>query len=348
MTLLSLIYFLATGLAAVSILTAIAMIVLRATRTRSEERAAHVRRVLVGSLVRALDRGSPPSRLLAMLRKNPRLARDIFAELAELIRGQSREKLFAIAVSCELDKWLRQQVISAGRADRRLAAEVLRLFGDSESMETLRRALDDRDDDVRLTAALSLVENHAALPLQDLVQRLSAGTRERSLLLRRLFQGTAISDPEGTLAVAQGRIGDRSLRTVAIAALGAAGPVEFGPALAAMESDPSTEVRAAIVTALAFVGHPCASDTVKRCLADPDWEVRTAAVDAVRRMGLSEAVQTLAELVDDEVWWVRFRASEALAALGEMGLAALRRLAADKSERSRRMAAMILAERSAA
>ena len=64
-----------------------------------------------------------------------------------------------------------------------------------------------------------------------------------------------------------------------------------------------------------------------------------------RRIALFDLVPQIAARLEDEVWWVRFRAGVALAALGETGIAALRRLAGSGRDAGRRMASIIMAER---
>jgi HEAT repeat protein len=55
--------------------------------------------------------------------------------------------------------------------------------------------------------------------------------------------------------------------------------------------------------------------------------VRAQAARALAELRERRSVDALVKLMDDPAWWVRARAAEALRALGEPGLAALRRCA---------------------
>jgi HEAT repeat protein len=344
MDIFALIYVGGTALAAAAVTVVLLLILRRLLRMRWQIHIEAIRRGLLTGILAAIDSADPPATLIAGLRRHPAIARDLVAELSEIIRGDSRLRLVRLAREAGLDRWLQSQLRSRRAEARRLAAEQLRLFDDIETAVVLRDGLEDRDAEVRLNAALALAELGVAPPIDILVRRLEAGAQEHSLLLRRLFDRMVRWDANGVFAVACGQVGHPSLRPLAIEALGTTGWVEVAADLANLASDPDAGVRTAVLSALANLGHPAVGAIVGAGIDDSDWRVRAAAIDAARRIALFDLVPQIAARLEDEVWWVRFRAGVALAALGEAGIAALRRLADSGRDAGRRMASIIMAE----
>ncbi len=340
------IWYLAVSLAAAAIFGALVVIVARLLRMAMEARRNQQRRELLLELLTAIESNRAPPELIDKLRRHRWQAADLLAELAAIIRGASRERLFAVAREANLDVWLISQLKAWSRHKRRAAAELLGLFDQSEAIAALQEVLNDRDEDVRLTAALGLAERDQAPPIEILLSRLQAGTREHSLLLRRLFDSVAVKRPLDVLDVAEGRLGHPSLRPAAIDALGTSGRAELAGPIAAMARDPERNIRAAVLRALGALGLPTAGEVIAAGLRDEDWQVRVRAIDAARRLQLVDLVPDIAKLLDDEAWWVRFRAAEALAALGDSGRQALQKVASNGPDLARRTAAMMLAEQS--
>ena len=342
------IWYLAVSLAAAAIVGALVVITARLIRMAMETRRKQQRGELLLELLAAIEADRTPPELIGKLRRHRRQAADLLAELSAIIRGVSRERLFAVAKEANLDVWLVSQLRAWSRHKRRAAAELLGLFDDPDAIAALQEALKDTDEDVRLTAALGLAERGQEPPTEILLSRLQAGTREHSLLLHRLFGLIAVRHPYDVLGVAEGRIGHPSLRSAAIDALGNSGRPELAGRIAAMGEDPERNVRASVLRALGALGHPAAADVVAAGLRDEDWQVRVRATDAARRVQLVDLVPEIAKLLDDEAWWVRMRAAEALAALGESGRQALQKAASSGSDLARRTAAMMLVERGVA
>ena len=346
MKLLMTIWYLAVSLAAAAIVVALVVIAARLIRMAMETRRKQRRGELLLELLTAIEADRTPPELIDELRRNRRQAADLLAELSAIIRGVSRERLFAVARDANLDVWLVSQLKAWSRHKRRAAAELLGLFDEPDATAALQEALKDTDEDVRLTAALGLAERNQEPPTEILLSRLQAGTREHSLLLRRLFELIVIERPDDVLAVAEGRIGHPSLRPAAIDALGASGRADLAGAIATMARDPERNVRASALRALGALGHPAAAEVIAEGLRDEDWQVRVRAIDAARRVRLVDLVPGIAKLLDDEAWWVRFRAAEALAAMGESGRQVLQKVASNGPDLARRTAAMMLAEQS--
>jgi HEAT repeat protein len=345
MNLLMATWYLAVSLAAVAIVGAFIIIVARLIRMAIETRNNRWRAALLAELLAGIEVDRAPLELINSLQQHRRQAIELLVELTAIIRGATRERLLAVYKQANLNIWLAWRLRAWSRRERRVAAELLGLFDDPSTTAALQEALKDRDEDVRLTAALGLAERQEALPMNILLDRLQAGTREHSLLLRRMFELIALKRPGDVLEVAEGRVGHPSLRPTAIDALGNSGRAELAEAIAAMAQDPERNIRASVLRALGVLGHPASAKAIAAGLRDANWEVRVRAIDAVRRVQLVDLVPVVAELLDDEAWWVRFRAAEALATLGESGRRALQKAASDGPEVTRHTATMILAER---
>jgi len=344
MLLLILVYALAVGLVAIAVIAAVVLFVFRLFRSQLDARRDRIRDSLVRQMLVALEMPEPPNDLVAALKAHPRVAEDVLGELVELIRGVSRERMIAIAQAAELDVWLRSRLRSNWRAERRTAVEVMRLFSDPATIAALHSALDDRAEDIRLTAALSLADLGQMPKLRDLLLRLRIETTERSLLLRRIFFHALRDNIDDVQAVANGSLGVPSFRPYAVEALGLGGQLQLIPFLLSLVGDPDPNVRVAVMRALGSLAYPGAAPYLEAALEDASWEVRAEAVEAVRRTELVSLVPKLVQRLDDDVWWVRYRAGEALSSLGDAGLLALRRTSGLVGQRAARIASRVLAE----
>jgi HEAT repeat protein len=337
------VYSLAIALVAIAIVAAIIAIVLRTFRTRIEAHRSAARTRLFVAVLAEMETEAPSMSLLAEFQQDFRVAADLLGELAEMLKGHERDRLFALATSAGLGTWLRARLMRGNQDERRFAANTLRFFKESETVTALTQALDDRNNDVRLTAALALVDIDAAPSLAVLIDKLDAANREQSRQLYRLLEKLAINGSNEVVAIAEGTLGHPSLQTLAIDALGFARRFDAVEALVRLARHEMTTVRAAAVRAIATLEHPSILPIIDSGLGDPAWEVRAEAADAAARMGLFNLVPRIIMLLDDDSWWVRFRAAEALGKLGEAGIDALRAIVQSDRSRAAQAAAAVLA-----
>src|SRR5690242_1426601 len=124
----------------------------RRTRTRDERRKVLVRELL-----------GAEGRRLSYLNEVPTdIVSETFADLLRLVRGEERgafiEQARELGVPGELARTAKR-----GSARNRLAAtRALANFDDEDSAAVLQAKLRDRDEDVRLAAALALAETGGA------------------------------------------------------------------------------------------------------------------------------------------------------------------------------------------
>jgi HEAT repeat protein len=267
---------------------------------------------------------------------------DLTVELIQLVRGTDRERFIDRATELGVPERLRHQLGSASPRIRQAAAEALGLFDDETSVERLTQALDDRNADVRLTAALGLAQAGRAPPIRELVRRLAIGGSEKSLLVNSLFKEIARYDPDAVEEAVSSESAPPMARIAAAEALAEAGRYSAVPAIAraAMEAPPEGSELPQYLRALGTLGHPAAREAVAAALDSPSASARAAAAEAAGRIGLADLGARLQALLSDPSWRVRFRAGEALARLGEPGLERLRTAAPGNEA-----AALSLAER---
>jgi HEAT repeat protein len=330
-------------LAGAALLIMVGLMVARSVSERRKRRSDAKRRRLIPLLLstqvkpRSFRRAAVSSALLA----------DLAVELIQMVRGADKERLTAVAVQAGVPQRLLKQLRSGSSRDRLAAVEALGEFRFEQTVAALHKALDDRNPDVRIAAAMSLASMGHAPPARELIRKLGIGTRESSLLTIGLFEEIAAARPEQIRAVIEDPAGPGLVKAAAIESLSASGDYSLVPTInrLAMEAAPASEELPRYLLSLAQFGHPAGIPAVNRALRIGAPPARAAACEAAGRIGVVEAADRLAELLDDEDWWVRFRAGEALARLGRPGRQVLAEVARGPSPRAARAAALTMAER---
>ena len=327
-------------LSAAALLALVILLVARFSGGRSAEQRQRARKELTAILLSGGTGLAPRTRLYR------ECAADLVAELAELVRGSDRERLLQNAVDLGVPDVLRRRLRSRVAQDRLSAAETLAMFP-GEPQQWALAALDDRNRDVRLGAALALAHNHAAPGAAEVARKLGIGTRERSLLVVSLMRDLAETDTKGVEAILYDPELPDEAKLAATDALAASGMVENAPLVAWMADAARTDsqLQPRIFRALGRIGHPGARDAVLTGMQSAEWRVRSSAAEAAGRIGLTDAIPRLKELLGDEHWWVRLRCGEALARMGRAGREALLAVAESGSPQARHAASATLAER---
>jgi HEAT repeat protein len=319
------------------------LIVARAISVRRKRKTEAQRRLLVPLLLgrpgsgAKLQRGDVSSALLT----------DLAVELIQMVRGEDKARLTQLAVRARVPHRLLQRLRSRSSRERLAAVESLADFPFEQTVAALRHALDDRNADVRMAAAMSLAAMGEAPPASELIEKLGIGTRESSLLVVGLFEDIAAVRPAEIRAVIEDSACSGPVKAAAIESLSASGDYSLVPTInrLALEADPHSEELPRYLHSLAEFGHPAGIPAVDRALSLPVPRARAAACEAAGRIGVVPAAGRLAELLDDEDWWVRFRAGEALARLCRPGRDLLAQVARGGSPIAARAAALTMAER---
>ena len=330
-------------LAAAALLIMVSLMAARGLSGRRRQRSEAERRRLIPLLLGG--EVLPGSFRRAVISST--LLADLAVELIQMVRGADKERLTAVAVQAGVPQRLLKQLRSRSSRERLGAVESLAEFRFEQTVAALHQALDDRNADVRIAAAMSLAGMGHAPPAGELIAKLGIGTRESSLLTIGLFEEIAAIRPEEIRAVIEDPASPGLVKAAAIESLSASTDYSLVPTInrLAMAADPASEELPRYLQSLARFGHPAGIPAVNRALAIGAPPARAAACEAAGRIGVVDAAGRLAELLDDADWWVRFRAGEALARLGKPGRDRLADVARDGSPVAARAAALTMAER---
>jgi HEAT repeat protein len=274
---------------------------------------------------------------------------DLSVDILELVRGDTKARFAERITRTGAAERLHARLRRGGVRTRMLSAAALANFTDAGTQAALTAALDDRNPEVRLTAALSLAADGHAPPPEEVIRRLGLGAHETSLLTVMLLVEMAQTD----LASVRALLGDSAtaptVRAATAEALALCDDFAAVPMVGALAiaADPWASELPRYLAALARFRHPSGAPAVLRCLASPVAEVRAAAAHAAGRIGVAAALERLEQLLADPGWWVRFQAAQALLQFGENGEQRLRRIAEDGEEPARETAALTLAEQTA-
>lgn len=266
-------------------------------------------------------------------------------DLLMQIDGESRSRLVALMHRRNIENRLRHGLRQMNQSKRVTAAEALRYFPSHETRNALLRALRDRDLDVRLAAASSLVSLNVAPPLGELLAAIAHKGHAIPVRLGQILRDYCEKHPDAVIAVVRQKSLHPFIRAKAIETLAATGDSRHISAIQSLVLAPEPDLRAAALRAFARLSDLKSRDAIALCLRDKSWFVRAAAADTAGRLGLYDLVPLIVPLVDDEQWWVRFRASEALENLDAAGRGALRKIAKQGTDRQRRQAALTLTKR---
>lgn len=326
-------------LCAVALLGVAALLLARVIGEGRVARREAMRRQLLPALLKG-DTVATADRGLAR-----KVAATLTIELAELVRGSDREAFVNAAEATGAADELARRLHSRTAQDRLVAAEALAMFP-SRRDAVAKVALEDRNPDVRLGAALALAGEGRAPPIADLVRKLGIGSEENSLLVVSLMRDFVRTDPHAVEALLYNLDVPDAAKLAATDALAESGAVDHAPLLAWMAeaSGEETYLRPRIFRALGRIGHPAGHEAILSGLFSDAWYVRASAAEAAGRSRISAAAERLGELLDDEQWWVRFRAGQALTRLGSAGQLELHHAAIGSNPVSRIAAKTTLAE----
>jgi len=271
---------------------------------------------------------------------------DLTVEILELVRGDEKQRFAERVTRAGAAARLHARLRRGDARTRILAAAALANFGDEETKTALTTALDDRNPEVRLTAALSLAAEGQAPPAEEVIRRLGIGDRETSLLTVMLLVEMAQTDVESVRSLLVDATSVPATRAAAAEALARSDDFASVPIIAAlaMAADPWASELPRYLGALAEIEHPAGSPAILHCLDSPVVEVRAAAARAAGRIGIEPALGRLERLLGDADWGVRFQAAHALLRFGDEGRTRLRRTAEREEEPARETAALTLAE----
>ena len=326
---LTLIWQISVGLAAVSVVTMMSLIVVRLRNVSRVRDETQRREALLAEMLEwtETDDSGQARTITKALAQDQTLATNLLIEVFEILRGEGQERLAALAETAGIGDRLRRDLVSGAVRNRLAAAEGLAWFPSTATSEALGKAVLDPNDDVSFTAATTLSAQGSDLMFDEaLIARLARVNSSRRI--ERVLAQFAQRRPDALLDLVVDP--DRSLRirTAGLDALTQTGIEGMLELILSLEHAPSTDMRVAVARNLGTLGHPEGHGTIARYLSDESWEVRCKAAESVGRLGLINLGPQLCDLLLDENWWVRHRAGEAMAKLGDAGISALQEIVA--------------------
>jgi HEAT repeat protein len=254
----------------------------------------------------------------------------VLQSLIDQTKGRDQANLIRILHDAGFHTTALEQVGTArSPAARQGACGVLGYFEDDKSIAALRRALDDTDPAVRLTAGLALLRKDRIDSLEDFLAKLRFNPEDPPLVLAEIFQRLPERlHPEALRLIDEQRLPPEWLRMLALALARRQIFAAFD-AIARLRHSPLPRVRSASWVALNELGDPRAGDFVLDGLADPVADVRHVAGVCAGKLGGPEVLPALKRMASEGGWWDRYHAATALAGHGAAGREELTRLAAD-------------------
>lgn len=277
---------------------------IRRRDTRRDELEAHVT-----PLALALLDGKEPGELDA----GAQLALvDVLSRYSRLVRGAPREHIAAyFAGSAAYQRALHD--LSARKRWRRTAAAFT--LGDMAvpaATPELRRALHDRDREVRAAAARSLGKLQDVDAVEELTEALASATVPRLVAARALLE---IGEPALVELLALLDRPDAAVRATASELVGLLGSARDAPLLIEHLSDPSAAVREQAAIALGRLGAGAATSALISALDDRVGFVRAAAAGALGAIGDATAKPVLLEVARSDSFEAAHAAAYAVLAL---------------------------------
>ena len=264
------------------------------------------------------------------------------------VHGKERNRLIELLDFLDIPDHIATIARQGLLAERLEAIASLAYFPDSRVVAFIHILLDDREHDVRIAAARTLIDTKSLSSVDLLFEKLDLTLGPQAMVLHNTFRRLTIDVAPRLLEILaeiQGGPTEETSKVLIIETLGHLCYTKGTSSLLPLAQDPSPQVRMAFFQCLPALWIPSALPTIFKGLEDSHWQVRAQAARSVGQLRLTEAIPWLVRLVEDEAdWGGQYAASCALVALGEKGVMALEALAQGTSQ-GREMAEMVLVEK---
>ncbi|HOW35169.1 MAG TPA: HEAT repeat domain-containing protein [Candidatus Omnitrophota bacterium] len=236
-------------------------------------------------------------------------------------------KLESVAAR-SFNKWRRIEAILA-----------LGYAGASTSLETLKKSLFEKDEDISYFSALALGQMRNPDSARLLLEFLRKNSAHRYKIASLLGQFPPAVSSEVILLTQDN---DYSVRFFALQILASFKDSSHIERLEELTRDESAEVRGAACECLGVAGDRSALATLKGCLKDRVWFVKMQAVGALENLLGDECVGAVIELISDNSWLVIDGVKKVLAKHIENALPYLENFLAGEDPLSRNIAVEII------
>ena len=264
------------------------------------------------------------------------------------VHGKERDRLIELLDFLDIPDHIATIAQEGLLAERLEAIASLAYFPDSRVVAFIHTLLDDREHDVRIAAARTLIDIKSLSSVDLLFEKLDLTLGPQALVLHNTFRRLTVDVAPRLLEIlAEIQEGptEETSKVLIIETLGHLCYTKGTSSLLPLAEDPSFQVRLAFFRWLPALWIPSALPIIFKGLEDSHWQVRVQVARCVGQLRLTEAIPWLVRLVEDETdWGGQYAASCALVALGEKGVMALEALAQGTSQ-GREMAEMVLVEK---
>jgi HEAT repeat protein len=239
-----------------------------------------------------------------------------------------------------VDRRLRQ--LSSWRKWRRAyAAKILGDIKTEMAVEPLIRLLEDRAQEVVMSAIISLGKINDKRAIPSLIKILETNPEQYGLQIVEVLIDMGQTSVDPLLKILKSP--NEKVRYFASEALGEIKDMRSGYSLLELVDDPSFSVRGKVAKAFGNIGDPRTFDSLVKLLNDKSWIVRREAVRALGKVGGDKVFEHLDGALHDVSWEVKIEAAETLDQIGWHAFDFLISLLEDKDPLVREQSAETLA-----
>lgn len=291
----------------VTVLLSMQVLAIRQRNLRRERRREALITLWRPLLFEALLGGAPKLQKLARRDEGSFLL--LWIQLQEGIRGESRQRLNALAETIGADDMARRLLKQKGVLERVFALCVLGYLGREQDYPRVSNHLDEPRTYLALAAARALVFiDPRKAPYAILPRLVLRSDWPVALFATVLAEADQERLSERFLALFAELSAEQLIRLLPLATiLNEKTAEEILKTLLARGSEPEV-----IAAALKQVRSVSLLDHVRRACTHEMWAIRTQAAAALGRIGGMADRELLLRLLCDPQWWVRYRAAQAL------------------------------------
>jgi HEAT repeat protein len=255
---------------------------------------------------------------------------DVIAVAGRALPSLSRPDRAAVGAAlagCGIPRAILRRFARSDENRRILYCELLGTIGGADAAKGLWRALRDRAANVRIAAAIALVELAQAPPLAKLLARLGRDARESSRLVY-LFEKLLPRSEAEIMILVEDKASEPRLRISALQALELGSPSAHRALLLRLGQEICPELAVEVARGLGRVGGAEGSAVLVTMMAHDAPSVRRQAAAAAGNAGFTTAMPSLARLTGDpdsavaaaaarSMWLLRQRPAHGHHAAGE-------------------------------
>ncbi len=267
--------------------------------------------------------------LLITINQSPELISGVLGQLASNISLEDKPKLDALlnhpAMLAIISREVKKLNSRNWHVRQRAATYLPYLCAAEKISEALIIALEDKHDEVRVAAALSLAqlkESHATAKIINSLTYSNAIPWARTLEVV-LQMGPAAKEP--LIEILEDSNASERAKTIAVAYLGIQRSQGTSALIQRFSDSKDINLRIQSAKALGILHESSSLETLINGMQDNAWEVRAMSAQALGNFSQHQALEILEKNLGDPAYWVRYNCANALMSKREAGMLVLRR-----------------------